>query len=88
MGLAEQGQRSLYEILAEMWTSITPAKQMVCTVIALIPKESDAWRPIALLHMVYRWWAKMLRPQLAAWEALHGGGSEGSVSAGHERSVA
>ena len=47
--------------------------QMICTVIALIPKDSSSWRPIALLHMVYRWWAKMLRPQLVSWESQHSG---------------
>ena len=42
--------------------------QMVFALIALLPKSEKRERPIALLHVLYRSWAKLRWPLVAAWQ--------------------
>ena len=42
--------------------------QMVFALIALLPKSEKRERPIALLHILYRSWAKLRWPLVAAWQ--------------------
>ena len=73
LGLGHEGQQSLVDIIAGMWACITPATQTICIVIAFILNGATTWRHVALLHMIYRWLANMLRPQLIGWEAQNSG---------------
>ena len=45
----------------------------------MLPKTAISWRPIALLHMLYRWWMKMLRGSVAAWDADNSGPWDAAV---------
>ncbi|CAE7315095.1 unnamed protein product [Symbiodinium sp. CCMP2592] len=45
--------------------------QMVFALIALLPKSEKRERPIALLHILYRAWAKLRWPLVATWQAAY-----------------
>ncbi|CAE7557169.1 unnamed protein product [Symbiodinium sp. CCMP2592] len=45
--------------------------QMVFALIALLPKSEKRERPIALLHILYRAWAKLRWPLVAAWQTAY-----------------
>ena len=77
--LGQEGQHELYVQLTSMWFEIIPATQMLSSVVAMLPKAATYWRPIALLHMLYRWWMKMLRPLIAQWDADNSGPWDAAV---------
>ena len=45
--------------------------QMVFALIALLPKSEKRERPIALLHILYRAWAKLRWPLVASWQSAY-----------------
>ena len=66
VNLHVDGQRALHNIVGGiLWQIVLPGQFLaaiaVAAIVALIPKPgSNAYRPIALLHFVYRWIQKML----------------------------
>ena len=42
--------------------------QLTGAVIALLPTPCGGWRPIALMHMLYRLLIRIRRPEITAWD--------------------
>ena len=64
--LDEPGQEQLYKILCTMWRKAVMPTQCLTALVALLPKSATAYRPIALLHLLYRWYMKLVRPAIAS----------------------
>ncbi|CAE7221705.1 unnamed protein product [Symbiodinium sp. CCMP2592] len=45
--------------------------QLIFALIALLPKSEKRERPIALLHVLYRAWAKLRWPLVSAWQSAY-----------------
>ena len=71
--LDEQGQKQLHKILGMMLQKLVLPTQCLTALVALLPKSATAYRPIALLHMLYRWYMKLVRPSIASWDRDNAG---------------
>ena len=79
MALDRNGQEGLFDVLTDLWKEIALPIHMLSSVVAMLPKAWQAWRPIALLHMLYRWWANMLRPEITCWDNENAGPCDSAV---------
>ena len=67
--LPAEGQQALHKIISKILADLVLPDQCLAAIVALLPKPgSAAYRPIALLHFVYRWIQKRLRWEVAQWD--------------------
>ena len=78
--LDEKGQKQLHKILGTMFELVVVPTQCLTALVALLPKSATAFRPIALLHMLYRWYMKPMRPAIAKWDRDNAGPWDSAVA--------
>ena len=61
---------TLEHIFATIHASMIMPAQFVVTMVALIPKPDESWRPIGLMCMLFRWFMSGQRWRLAQWDEM------------------